>query len=44
MKDALDAFIYQRVLMAKEQQEKAGEDAEKIDIRKLYPPELMRRL
>lgn len=45
VKDALDAFIYQRLLLEEQAQRQQGADnAATADPRKSYPPELMRRL
>lgn len=47
VRDALDAFIYQRLLMAREAAARATRDGEappsEADLRRRYPPELMRR-
>jgi hypothetical protein len=46
VKDALDAFIYQRLEMAQRavERQRAEGAAPTQDIHKMYPPELMRRL
>ncbi|VDK59607.1 unnamed protein product [Gongylonema pulchrum] len=41
--DALDAFIFQRVYMDRQQKELAGETVDVEEIRKKYPAQLLRR-
>ncbi|MFH4975466.1 hypothetical protein AB6A40_002175 [Gnathostoma spinigerum] len=43
VRDALDAFIFQRVYMEKVQKESEGQMVSASDVRKKYPPQLMRR-
>lgn len=44
MKDALDAFIFQRLYLDRKNREEQGENVTSTDLRRKYPAELMRRL
>lgn len=44
VKDALDAFIFQRLYLDRKNREAQGENVSTTDMRKKYPAELMRRL
>ncbi|KAH7728085.1 hypothetical protein AAVH_04329 [Aphelenchoides avenae] len=43
VKDALDAFIFQRLYLDRKNREEQGENITSTDLRKKYPAELMRR-
>uniref|UniRef100_A0A0M3IS31 MCM_N domain-containing protein n=1 Tax=Ascaris lumbricoides TaxID=6252 RepID=A0A0M3IS31_ASCLU len=44
VRDALDAFIFQRIYMDRTQKEAGGQMVRMGNVRNKYPPELMRRL
>lgn len=44
VRDALDAFIFQRVYLDRKQNENNGGTDQIQDLRKKYPPQLLRRL